>query len=89
MRSVPRLGWLNGKTFQNSGNSRKNRSGLKPEHTAALVENGLGKLAQKEFDTRLGIVDVKTEGDISLQPETKDLLLLRRRGRLVSVRREE
>ena len=54
MRSVPRLGWLNGKTFQNSGNSRKNRSGLKPEHTAALVENGLGKLSQKEFDTRIG-----------------------------------
>ena len=70
MRSIPRLGWLNGKTFQNSGNSRKNRPGLKPEHTDAQVENGLGKLAQKEFDTRLGIVDVKTEGDISLQPET-------------------
>ena len=68
MRSIPRLGWLNGKTFQNSGNSRKNRPGLKPEHTAAQVENGLGKLAQKEFDARLGIVDVKSEGDISLQP---------------------
>ena len=67
MRSVPRLGWLNIKTHPHSGNSRKNRSGLKPEHTAALVENGLGKLSQKEFDTRLGIVDVKTEGDISLK----------------------
>jgi hypothetical protein len=55
MRSIPRLGWLNGKTFQNSGNSRKNRPGLKPEHSAALVENGIGKLAQKEFDTRVGM----------------------------------
>ena len=68
MRSVPKLGWLNGKTYPISGNSRKNLSGLKPEHTAALVENGLGKLSQKEFDTRIGIVDVKSEGDISLQP---------------------
>ena len=68
MRSVPRLSWLNVKTHPVSGNSRKNRSGLKLEHTAALVENGLGKLSQKEFDTRIGIVDVKSEGDISLQP---------------------
>ena len=68
MRSVPKLGWLNGKTYLISGNSRKNRSGFKPEHTAALVENGLGKLSQKEFDTRIGIVDVKSEGDISFQP---------------------
>ena len=68
MRSAPRLSWLNVKTHPVSGNSRKNRSGLKPEHTAALVENGLGKLSQKEFDTRIGIVDVKSEGDISLQP---------------------
>ena len=66
MRDVPRLGWLNVKTHPVSGNSRKNRSGLKREHAAALVENGLGKLAQKEFDTRLGIVDVKTEGPLSL-----------------------
>lgn len=68
MRSVPKLGWTNVKAYPISGNSRKNRSGLKYEHTAALVENGLGRLAQKEFDTRLGIVDVKSEGDISLQP---------------------
>ena len=54
MRSIPRLGWLNIKTHPHSGNSRKNRSGLKPENTAALVENGLGKLSQKEFDTRIG-----------------------------------
>ena len=66
MRSVPRLSWLNVKTHPHSGNSRKNRSGLKYEHTAALVENGLGKLSQKEFDTRIGIVDVKSEGDIGL-----------------------
>ncbi len=70
MRSVPRLVWLNVKTHPHSGNSRKNRPGLKSEHTAALVENGLGRLAQKEFDTRIGVVDVKTEGDISLQPES-------------------
>ena len=61
MRSVPRLGWLNGKTFQNSGNSRKNRPGRKPEHSTALVENGIGKLAQKEFDTRIGIVNTAPE----------------------------
>ena len=70
MRSVPRLSWLNVKTHPVSGNSRKNRPGLKPEHTAAQVENGLGKLAQKEFDARLGIVDVKPEGDISLSSVT-------------------
>jgi hypothetical protein len=52
---IPRLGWINGKTFRHSGNSKKNRSGLKPEHTAAQVENGLGRLASKEFDVRIGI----------------------------------
>jgi hypothetical protein len=57
---------LNARMRPTSGNSRKNRSGLKPEHTAALVENGLGKLAQKEFDTRIGITPkTDTEGDIS------------------------
>ena len=70
MRSIPRLSWINGKSFQNSGNSRKNRPGLKPEHTDAQVENGLGKLAQTEFDTRIGITP-KTEeasNDISFAP---------------------
>ena len=71
MRSIPRLSWINGKSFQNSGNSRKNRPGLKPEHTAAQVENGLGKLAQKEFDTRIGITPTEeASNDISFAPVT-------------------
>jgi hypothetical protein len=49
----PRLSWLGGKTFQHSGNTRKNRPGRKPEHTAALVDNSLGVLARGEFDKRL------------------------------------
>jgi hypothetical protein len=67
---IPKLGWLNGKTFQHSGNSAKNRPGLKPEHTAALVENGLGRLAQAEFNTRVGITAPEfAKQDISFTPE--------------------
>jgi hypothetical protein len=67
-----KLGWLNGKMFQNSGNSAKNRPGLKSEHTAASVENGLGRLAQAEFDARLGIVKKSMTEDIPFQVTSED-----------------
>ena len=44
---------LNGKMTPNSGNSRKNRPGLKPEHTEANMENSLGRLAVTELDKRM------------------------------------
>jgi hypothetical protein len=68
MRSLPRLNWLNIKTHPQSGLSRKNRPGRKSEHSAALVENGPGRLAQVEFDTRLGITPKAEGGDISFIP---------------------
>lgn len=36
---VPRLSWLNAKTFKQGNGGRKNRSGYKQEHTQALVDN--------------------------------------------------
>lgn len=36
---IPRLSWLNAKTHRQSNGGRKNRSGYKQEHTAALIEN--------------------------------------------------
>ena len=56
---------LGGKLFPNSGDSRKNRPGRKPEHAEAQVYNGLGRLAVGEFDTRLGIVDLKSKDIVS------------------------
>ena len=56
---------LGGKVFPNSGDSRKNRPGRKPEHTEAQVYNGIGRLAINEFDTRLGLEDLKSEDIIS------------------------
>ena len=56
---------LGGKLFPNSGDSRKNRPGRKPEHTEAQVYNGLGRLAINEFDTRIGIADLKSEDIVS------------------------
>jgi hypothetical protein len=35
----PRLAWLGGKSYPQSGDSRKARPGRKIEHTAALKEN--------------------------------------------------
>ena len=56
---------LGGKVFPNSGDSRKNRPGRKPEHAEAQVYNGLGRLAVGEFDTRLGLADLKSEDIVS------------------------
>ena len=56
---------LGGKLFPNSGDSRKNRPGRKPEHTEAQVYNGIGRLAINEFDTRLGLAGLKSEDIIS------------------------
>ena len=36
--TFPKLSWLNGKTFVQSGDSRKNRPGRKPEHADAIYE---------------------------------------------------
>jgi hypothetical protein len=70
MRSIPRLGWLNGKTFQNSSGSRKNRPGMKSEHANALVENSLGRLANDEFNKRVGITAPEfAKQDIPFTPE--------------------
>ena len=38
-RDIPRLSWLNGKTYPQQGDSRKNRSKHGPEETEARVEN--------------------------------------------------
>ena len=66
MRDVSRFAMmLNGKMFKSSGDSRKNRPGRKPEHTEAQVYNGLGRLAVGEFDTRLGLADLKSEDIVS------------------------
>jgi len=65
MRSIPRLSWLGARQFKSSGDSRKNRPGRKQEHTEAQVYNGLGRLAVGEFDTRLGIVDLKSKDIVS------------------------
>ena len=49
---APRLSWLNGKTYPQQGDSRKNRSGHAPEETEARVENGIGVLARQELKDR-------------------------------------
>jgi hypothetical protein len=36
---IPRLSWLNAKTFRQGNGGRKNRSGYKQEHIAALVDD--------------------------------------------------
>lgn len=70
MRSVPRLGWLNIKTHPQSGLSRKNRPGRKPEHTQAQTY-ALYVIAQKEMDVRLGIyppAHAEARADLSFLP---------------------
>jgi hypothetical protein len=52
-RDIPRLSWLNAKTFPQQGDSRKNRSGHAPEETDARVENGIGVLARQELKGRV------------------------------------
>ena len=50
---APRLSWLNGKTYPQQGDSRKNRSGHAPEETDARIENGIGVLARQELKDRV------------------------------------
>ena len=50
---APRLSWLNGKTYPQQGDSRKNRSGHAPEETDARIENGIGVLARQELKARV------------------------------------
>ena len=52
-RDIPRLSWLNGKTYPQQGDSRKNRSGHAPEETDARIENGIGVLARQELKDRV------------------------------------
>lgn len=47
MREPARLSWIGGKTYPQSGNSQKNRSGFKPEHTVALVEDASRTFAKE------------------------------------------
>jgi hypothetical protein len=39
MRDLPRLSWLNGKTFVQSNGGRKNAPGRKEEYISAQAEN--------------------------------------------------
>lgn len=50
---IPRLSWLNGKTYPQQGDSRKNRSKHGSEETEARVENALGVLARQELKDRV------------------------------------
>ena len=50
---APRLSWLNGKTYPQQGDSRKNRSGHAPEETDARIENCIGVLARQELKDRV------------------------------------
>jgi hypothetical protein len=55
---------LGGKLFPNSGDSRKDRPGRKSENSEAQTYT-LARLAQQEFNTRLGIADLKSEDILS------------------------
>ncbi len=61
MRSVPRLGWLNGKQFPSSTGSRKNRPGEKYAHAKALAENQEFDI-KKAAETDIPILAPKPEG---------------------------
>ena len=52
-RDIPRLSWLNAKTYPQQGDSRKNRSKHGPEETEARIENALGILARQELKDRV------------------------------------
>ena len=58
---APRLSWLNGKTYSQQGDSRKNRSKHGPEETEARVENSLGALARQELKDRVDAMRPKIE----------------------------
>ena len=58
---APRLSWLNGKTYSQQGDSRKNRSKHGPEETEARIENALGILARQELKDRVDAMRPKEE----------------------------
>ena len=60
-RDIPRLSWLNAKTYPQQGDSRKNRSGHAPEETDARIENGIGVLARQELKDRVDAMRPKEE----------------------------
>ena len=60
-RDIPRLSWLNAKTYPQQGDFRKNRSGHAPEETEARVENGIGVLARQELKDRVDAMRPKEE----------------------------
>ena len=60
-RDIPRLSWLNAKTFPQQGDSRKNRSKHGPEETEARIENALGILARQELKDRVDAMRPKEE----------------------------
>ena len=66
-RDIPRLSWLNAKTFP-QGDSRKNRPGHAPEEAAARVENSLGALARQELKDRVDAMRPKIEESAISEP---------------------
>ena len=65
---APRLSWLNGKTYPQQGDSRKNRSGHAPEETDARIENGIGVLARQELKDRVDAMRPKIEEPAISEP---------------------
>jgi hypothetical protein len=63
---------LNGKMTPNSGDSRKNRPGRKPEHFQAQT-HALAAIAQKELDARLGLTAPEPASDIPFAPKMRHL----------------
>ena len=54
---IPRLSWLNGKTFKQGNGGRKNLSGHLPEHLKALEDN-------KAFDLKAkAVIDLPERTD--------------------------
>jgi hypothetical protein len=65
---VPRLSWLNVKTFPQQGDSRKNRSGHAPEERDARIENGIGVLARQELKDRVDAMRSKEPAPAISEP---------------------
>ena len=77
-RDIPRLSWLNAKTFPQQGDSRKNRSKHGSEETEARVENSLGALARQELKDRVSrmlpkIADISEPVLTFAQPAPEDI----------------
>ena len=65
---APRLSWLNGKTYPQQGDSRKNRSKYGPEETEARIENALGILARQELKDRVAGMRIETTAPSAIVP---------------------